>query len=189
MPGNRIESGKKSDWALVSQPGPNQLQTTDVSTTYAGMVEGIRGLLSRFERDGMSPELEAALHQQNFRVVRCLLHLTTPSAAGWAATSFNRISSFQARCSLAILRDTHSWITKSVLVNLQDACTMCIAEFCPGCGNNGFQHDGSLHHFLIPSFMHALMLHVGYCMCIQCMCTCISWLLMHPYEQLDYRRP
>lgn len=115
MPGNRIEAGKKSDWALVSQPCPNQLQTNDVSTTYAGMVEGIRGLLSRVERDGMSPELEAALHQQNFRVVRCLLHLTTPSAAGWVATQFNRSASFQARCSLVILREHALKDTKSVL--------------------------------------------------------------------------
>lgn len=116
MPGDRIESGKKSDWALVSQPDPNQLQTTDVSTTYAGMVEGIRGLLSRFERDGMSPELEAALHQHNFHVVHRPLHLTTPPAAGWVATSLNRSTSFQARCSLAILRHTHTLIdTNSVL--------------------------------------------------------------------------
>ena len=81
MPGGRLESGKKSDWALVSQPGP-QPQTTDVNTSYAGMVEAMRDLVGRAERDGMSPELEAALQQQGFRVVSCLLHPTIPSPAG-----------------------------------------------------------------------------------------------------------
>ena len=110
MPGNQIESGKKSDWALVSQPGPNQLQTADVSTTYAGMVEGIRDLVSRIESDGMSPELEAALLQQNFHVVCCVLHITTPSATGWVATPVNKSTGFQACCSLAILRDVHTFM-------------------------------------------------------------------------------
>ena len=75
MPGGQLESGKKSDWALVPQPGP-QSQTTDVNTTYAGMVEAMRHLVGRFERDGMSPELDVALQQQGFHVVCCLLQHT-----------------------------------------------------------------------------------------------------------------
>lgn len=79
MPGGRLASGKTSEWALVAQPGA-QPQTTDVKTTYAGMVEAMRDLVGRFERDGMSPELEVALQQQGFRVVCCLMQPSTPSA-------------------------------------------------------------------------------------------------------------
>lgn len=117
LPGNRIEAGKKSDWALVSQPGPNQLQTSDVSTTYTGIVEGTKGLVSRFDRDGMSPELEAALLQQNFCVVGCLLHLTTPSATSWVATPFNTSTGFHSTGNTE--RQTHTFMdAKSVSSHL-----------------------------------------------------------------------
>ena len=84
-PGGRLESGKKTDWALVRQQGP-QPQTTDVNTTYAGMVEAMRDLVGHVEREGMSPELEDALHQQGFRVVCCLPQPTTTSATASFAT-------------------------------------------------------------------------------------------------------
>lgn len=50
------------------------------------MVEATRDLLGHVEREGMSPELEDALHQQGFRVVCCLLQPTTPSATASLAT-------------------------------------------------------------------------------------------------------